>query len=221
LRLAPDDTASWLPLTVPTGGGAAAWLPLPRLPLDSAAYTDAVAFLRALTAPVFGSRVTPWPALPVPVRVPPAVSGGLDLADCLRTAVGIWNADADPPWFALADSAGWGVRLVHLAGRRLAPPLYAQITRLDAAGRPLRVHIVVGDNYDEPRDGEYAVRGFVHELGHALFLWGHSRDRGHVLWGGGPPLAARPTADERKAALLMHGLPPGLDLTRYGPVTPR
>jgi hypothetical protein len=221
LQLVPQDTASWLPLRVGPVGDPCAWLPLPRVPVASAAYPDAVALLRALTAPRFGSRVTHWPGAPVPVRIPDAVAGEVDLAACLRAAVAIWNEGADPPWFACADTAGWGVRLVHLQGRVLSPPLSAQITRLDAAGRPLRVHIVVGDNYDEAHDRRYAIRGFVHELGHALFLWGHSRDRNHVLWGRGPPLVAEPAVDERQAAQLLHGLPPGLDLNRYGPVTPR
>ena len=112
------------------------------------------------------------------------------------------------------------MRLVHLAGRSLNPPLWAQITRLDSLGAPLRVHIVCGDNYDDRRDSIYAVRGFVHELGHALFLWGHSPDRDHVLWGAAPPLRDTPSPDERKAALLWHGLPAGLDLNRYAPLIP-
>ncbi|MFO7608538.1 MAG: hypothetical protein R6X35_04985 [Candidatus Krumholzibacteriia bacterium] len=38
LSLEPADTTAWLPLRLPAGAPAAAWLPLPRLPVASAAY---------------------------------------------------------------------------------------------------------------------------------------------------------------------------------------
>ena len=77
------------------------------------------------------------------------------------------------------------------------------------------MNLVAGNNYDDLREPKYVVRGFVHELGHALFLWGHSPDRDHSLWGIGPPIVEQPSQDERKAARLLHGLPEGLDLSRY------
>ena len=126
-----------------------------------------------------------------------------------------WNQGPGDPWFVLDEEAYWGVRLVHFPGAILHPPLTARITRLDEDERPLRINIVVGDNYDGPEDRPYAVRGFVHELGHALFLWGHSTDRMHVLWGSAPPLRDDPSPDERKAAQLWHGPPDGLDLKNY------
>ncbi len=220
LELVPAAPEAWLPLRLPAGADQAAWLPLPRLPVDSSYFDDLLALLTVLTEPRFDSRVTHWPGRPIPVRCGAARSGEVDLSACLREAVGRWNEGLAEPWFACTDTADWGVRLVHLAGRRINPPLLAQITRLDALGAPLRVHIVCGDNYDDRRDSVYAVRGFVHELGHALFLWGHSPDREHVLWGAAPPLRGTPSPDERKAALLWHGLPEGLELDRYAPLIP-
>jgi hypothetical protein len=220
LAVEPVDTTAWLPLRLPAAAPPEAWLPLPRLPVASAAYPHLVALLADLTGPRFGGRVTHWPGRPVPVRIPPARSGAVDLASCLRTALGRWNEGEAAPWFVPCDTAAWGVRLVHLPGRHLVPPLQAQITRLDSLGRPLRIHIIAGDNYDDPWDSVYAERGMVHELGHALFLWGHSRDRGHVLWGAAPPLEGWPSPDERKAALLWHGLPEGCALDGYGALIP-
>lgn len=220
LLLVPARPDVWLPLQLPPDAAPGAWLPLPRLPVDSGHYDHLVALLVDLTTPRFAARVTHWPALPIPVRIGVARSGEVDLAACLRTALARWNEGQAEPWFACSDSADWGVRLVHLAGRRLSPPLWAQITRLDSLGAPLRVHIVCGDNYDDRRDSVYAVRGFVHELGHALFLWGHSPDRDHVLWAAAPPLRDTPSPDEEKAAQLWHGLPSGLDLNRYAPLIP-
>ena len=220
LELVPASGRTWLPLRLPAEAAGADWLPLPRLSVDSPHFADLTALLAELTRPRFGSRVTHWPARPIPVRCGAARAGEVDLSACLREAVNRWNEGLAEPWFACSDSADWGVRLVHLAGRRLTPPLWAQITRLDSLGAPLRVHIVCGDNYDDRRDSVYAVRGFVHELGHALFLWGHSPDRDHVLWAAAPPLRDTPSPDEEKAAQLWHGLPSGLDLNRYAPLIP-
>lgn len=214
LVLVPPDT-TWEPMRVARGAETGDWLPLPRIPA-AAGGGSAVELAALLTAPRFGSRTTHWPSLPVPVRAGRAVAGGLDLSACLREAMARWNEGADPPWFTACDTAAWGVRLVHLAGRRLSPPFWAQITRLDDAGRPLGVSIIAGDNLAAARDSVYAVRAFVHELGHALFLWGHSPCREHVLWGAAPPIVGRPSPDERKATHLVHGLPEGLDLSRYG-----
>ena len=126
-----------------------------------------------------------------------------------------WNSGEPEPWFRIDEDAFWGVRLVHFPEAILRPPLLARITRLDDQGNPLRVNIIVGDNYDDAVDRKYAIRGFIHELGHALFLWGHSDDRNHVLWGAAPPMVDWPSDDERKAARLWHGLPEGLDLNDY------
>ena len=188
---------------------------MPRLELDSGLYGDLVDFLGELTGPHFGSIVCHWPKFPIPVRTGQAVSGDLDLAACLAEAVARWNEGESRPWFRLEEGADWGVRLVHYPGAILRPPLRARITRLDDQGRPQRINIIIGDNYDDLRDRKYAIRGLVHELGHALFLWGHSRDRAHVLWGAAPPLVDMPARDERKAAHLWHGLPEGLDLGDY------
>jgi hypothetical protein len=188
--------------------------PLPRLPCDSAAFDDLVAMLRALITPRFAGRVPHWPDWPIPVRAPEAASGGLDLAACLREAVTLWQEGASP--FVWDDDASWGVRLAHYAGTSRSPPMQLQITRLDEAGRPLRARIAVGDDYSAG-ERTYAVRAMAHELAHAALLWGHSPDREHLLWGAAPPLRADPSADERRAVQLLHRLPEGLDLNRYGP----
>ena len=221
LCLVPDDPATWhSQLTGALSTGEPPPLPLPRLPVDSTLYEDLLALLLDLTAPFFGNIVAHWPATPVPVRTVPAVSGDVDLTACLLEAVATWNRDEPEPLFAVADDAAWGVRLVHFAGAILSPPLRARITRLDERGRPLVIQIIVGDNYDHVLARPYAVRGMVHELTHALFMWGHSRDRNHVLWGTAPPQLDRPSRDERKAVRLWHGLPEGLDLRCYGRAGP-
>ena len=217
INLIPDNPIRWLPMRFipPSGPGNWPAIPLPRIPMVSEAYGNLIDFLKQITANQFTSTICHWPGLPVPVRPGMAQSDDLDLSGCLVEAVHIWNEQAPRPWFKIEPDATWGVRMVHFPGAILRPPLEARITRLDSLGNPLRINIVVGDNYDGPEDREYAVRGFVHELGHTLFLWGHSQDRNHILWGAGPPLVDGPSQDERKAAQLWHGLPEGLDLNNY------
>ena len=211
--LEPLDPGLYHTQTV--GAGCAPGPPLPIQPVDSAAYPHLLSLLQDLSDPLFGQVVVHWPELPVPVRAGNAVAGVTDLSACLAQAVAVWNEGAAAAWFRLDESAGWGVRLVHLPDVRLSPPLEIRLTRRADDGAPLRMNLMAGNNYDDLRDPVYAVRGLVHELGHALLLWGHTSDRRHSLWGAAPPLVAEPSADERKAALLWHGLPVGLDLSLY------
>ncbi|MCP4570750.1 MAG: hypothetical protein GY838_00190 [bacterium] len=204
-------------------------LPLPRTAVASGHYSDLVDLLRDLTTLRFGAVVTGWTddpdddhraRPPIPVDPGAPVTGPVDLAACLRRAMDVWNAGAPSPWFVEAAGTGWGVRLIHYPERSLRPPLYVQLTRLDAFGRPARLNIYAGDNYTDPGDSVYALRGFVHELGHALLLMGHSADRSHTLWERSSPLVSAPSLDERKAARLWHGLPEGIDLQNYRILTP-
>ena len=215
LLLVPGD-ASWLSVKAPSFCDLAHTPPLPRLRIDSAAYPDLVSMLRDLTTPRFGGVVTQWPAYPVPVSSPAAVSGAVDLEACLREAVEIWNLGEPEPLFVWEPGASWGVRLAHFQGSIRRPPLQIQITRRDARHRPLGMRIAAGDNYSSAASRPYAVRGMAHELGHAMLLWGHSLDRHHLLWGAAPPMRSDPSRDERRAVHLLRRLPEGLDLNRYG-----
>lgn len=190
-------------------------VPLPRQPVASIHFEDLLGLLKTLTLPHFDRIVTHWPAWPVPVRSGQAVSGEVDLSGCLREAMAIWNEGLPQPLFQNVETADWGIRLVYFPGIQLQPPLQARITRLRPDGAPQVIQILVGGNFDQPWDRIYAVRGMVHELGHALFLWGHSPDREHCLWESGPPQVAVPSADEKEAVRWWHGLPEGIDLGNY------
>ena len=200
---------------VPRGQARPATLPQDTqvVPVASAYYLDIMSFLTELTEPYFNSTVCHWPAYPVPIRVGMAVNGEIDLAECLAEAVDRWNFGETSPWFIFDPAADWGIRLIHFPDLEMHPPARAQITRLDDQGRPLRIHIILGNNYVTQQQRPYAVRALVHELGHALFLWGHSQNPAHILWGGGPPLVDFPSLEERKAAHLWRDLPEGLNLT--------
>jgi hypothetical protein len=215
LALTCDDPAGWHDLRAPVPPARSdVLLPLPRLPVASAYYADLLDLLQRLTAPRFAMRVTHWPAAPIPVRLGTAVSGEIDLAACLAEAVSIWNGAAGRSVFALDPAATWGVTLTHSAGI-VSPPLATCITRLDAAGRPLALSILSGDNYTQAPQRAAVVRGMAHELAHTLLMWGHSEDRLHLLWRCGP-LVDRPSADELRAITLWELLPEGCDLAVYG-----
>lgn len=216
IRLVPDDPDAWHEMEIHTdtsrpGEG----FPLPRRAVRSPHYADLLHLVQELTRPRFDRHVTHWYRRPVPVAAGAAVSGTLDLRACLRKAVAVWNADADAPLFVWAPESACGVRLLHLPGGPLHPAMSADLIQRDDEGRALRLQIRVGDTYDDPRDERYAVRGFVHELGHALLLWGHSDDREHVLCRIGP-FTDEPSDDERRAVRLLQALPAGMSLAGYG-----
>ena len=219
ILLTPEDTLGWHPFRWIISDAKTPPVPLVRIPVESPDYPDLLGFTRALTSGLFDEVVRRWPGEPVPVRVGDHVSGDVDLSACLRTAVGIWNDDPHDPWFVLEEDAGWGVRLVHYPDALLSPPLRVQLTRRDGHGNPLRMNILAGRNYDDATDSVYVVRAMVHELVHTRMLWGHSTDRRHSVWGAAPPLVGAPSVDERKAAQLLRGLPEGLDLKLYRPVS--
>lgn len=216
IRLRPDAPDDWHDMLIHTdvtrpGEG----MPLPRRAIRSPHYADLLHLLQSLTAPHFDQHVTHWFRRPVPVAAGPAESGEVDLRTCLREAVEIWNAGTEVPLFEWAPDSARGVRLVHFAGFDLHPPMSASLVQRDDEGRALRLQIRVGDTYDSARDVYYARRGLVHELAHALLLWGHSEDRDHVVCGVGP-FTDRPSDDERRAVGLRQALPAGMDLGGYG-----
>lgn len=214
LLLTPCDPAAWhalaVPLPAPTGGD---WLPLPRQLAASAYYADRLDLLQRLTRSRFPAGVRHWPARTVPVAADTLRLGDLDVAACLREAVDRWNAGEAEPFFSWDPASAWGVRLARADDPTL-PPLAARFRAADSAGRPTRIEILVGESWRRLSQRPYLVRGLVHELGHALLLWGHSEDRAHVLWRCGP-LRDTPSLDERAAARLWSLLPEGLDLRRY------
>jgi hypothetical protein len=217
LRLDPGEPLVWHTMAVPDDPASPGrWLPLPRRALASPHHLDLLQLLRELTRAAFGERATGWGTTPVPVHAGAAVSGAVDLRAELRAAVEQWNAASPRPLFRWTDAdSGGGVYLVHLAGRRLSPRMSAYLVRRDTKQDVLRLHIRVGDDYDTAQLARYARRAFLHELAHALLLWGHTACRDHVLWRSGP-IVDVPSSDEVTAALWLDALPRGLLLSRYG-----
>ncbi|MCB1150822.1 hypothetical protein KDK88_04705, partial [bacterium] len=216
LDLLPADPDTWHVQIVPTRAcNPPQLLPLPRIPLQSAYYADLLHLLLELTRGLHDGLVRRWAHDPIPLALGEPGEGPLDLRACMTEAAVRWESAWGAPLFCADAVFGEGIRLVHRDGEILHPPMWARLLRRDPEGRPLLITIVAGDNYDRPDLERYAVRGLAHELAHALQLWGHSRDRIHLLWESGPVVDG-PSADEAAALRLWRTLPEGLDLRLYG-----
>jgi len=193
---------------------ASAWFPLARRPVLSPHHADLLDLLLSLVRATGTTLVVHWPTYPVTVGAGEAVSGSVDLAACLADGVAWWSGHL-PGLFAWRPDPACAVRLLHIPGHQLHPPVLIRVLQRDDRGRPLRMQIRVGDTYDSPRDERYARRALLHELTHAAGLWGHSSDRRHILWRAGP-IVDVPDTDETLAVRWWLSLPEGLDLARYG-----
>ena len=216
LNLAPVDPRHWHSLAVRRDTtDESCWLPLPRIPVRTPYYADLLDLVHSLTGPLHGGRVRRWALDPIPVTPSSAMGDAVDFGALWSDAVAIWNEGFDQPVFTWETAFAEGVRLVFRPRETLRPPMWARLLRLDADQRPLLIHVVSGANFDRPTAIRSARRAFVHELAHALQLWGHSLDPDHVLWRWGP-VVDEPAPEERMAILWWRTLPEGLDLERYG-----
>ncbi len=215
IEMTPKDGTKWHSFRFEFRDEKSYPVPILKMGVESPLYGNLLDLVQTLTSDHFNQIITKWPPGPIPLRIGHEQHGDVDLSACLRRAMSIWNQGTKNPWFVLDEDATWGIRLLHYRDPRLSPPLRVQLTRHDAKGNPIRMNIVVGDNYSTFQDTTYVIRGMVHELAHTLLLWGHSSDRNHSLWGAAPPLVKAPSPDERKAAQLVHGLPEGVDLKNY------
>ena len=216
LTLCPDDPIVWHDQFIPADKSDIwTWLPIPRIQVRSPYYADLLDLVTSLTFPLHGDRVVHWAREPIPVVPSLARGSHVDFGACLAEAVTTWNSSFGKTLFEWDQVFAEGVRLVYRPGEILRPPMWARLLRTDEAGRPLLIHIVAGDNYDRPTALISAKRALVHELAHALQLWGHSLDPEHVLWRWGPVVDA-PAAEEVLAVRWWRRLPEGIDLGRYG-----
>ncbi|MCP4145696.1 MAG: hypothetical protein GY752_10510 [bacterium] len=214
ITLQPENTLTWHCLTT-THAKLVAGLapPLPVLQIDSTEYTNLHHFLVEMTSPRYNSVVTHWVGEPIPVQVDNFVSGFINLSDALSHATNIWNEAFGYTVFEVNQFIPWGVRLIYTPGMQ-SPPLYIRGVRLDDSGHPMLMHIHAGDNYSNNHTNIWINRAMVHELAHAACLWGHSRDRNHILWENGP-IVDTPSDDEIRAIRLWRAMPDGTSLLDY------
>ena len=214
ITLQPENTLNWHSIST-THDKLVAGLasPLPVLQIDSTEYNNLHHFLTEMTYPRYSSVVTHWVGEPIPVQVDNFVSGSINLSDALFHATTIWNEAFGFSVFEVNQFIPWGIRLIYTPGMQ-SPPLYIRGVRQDNSGHPMLMHIHAGDNYSNNHSNIWINRAMVHELAHAACLWGHSRDRIHILWENGP-IVDTPSDDEIRAIRLWRALPDGTSLLDY------
>ena len=215
LLLTPADSVRWHEMRTDPADSVSGWLPLPRRAVESAHYLDLLHLMSALAPGSFENRVRHWQVRPIPVDPGQSRSGAVDLTGELIRAGEIWNAAYGEELFRIPEPGACGIRMVHLPGRILRPPCYIRFVRTDSLGGPKHLQITIGDTWDDPWDVPHARRALLHELAHALMLWGHSRDRRHLLWYCGT-IVDGPSRDEIECVRLWRALPAGFDFGRYG-----
>lgn len=214
ITLQPEDIINWHSISTTHAkivDGLAP--PLPVLSIDSTEYNNLHHFLVEMTTPRYNGIVTHWVGEPIPVQVDSFVSGSINLSDALSHATNIWNEAFGYTIFELGQFIPWGVRLIYIPGIQ-SPALYIRGIRQDNSGHPMLMHIHAGDNYSNNHTNVWINRAMVHELAHAACLWGHSRDRNHILWENGP-IVDIPSNDEIRAIRLWRALPDGTSLWDY------
>jgi len=214
ITLQPENIDNWHRIST-THSKLVAGLspPLPVLPIDSIEYNNLHHFLSEITTPRYNGIVTHWVGEPVPVQIDNFVSGFINLSDALFHAITIWNEAFGYTIFEVDQYISWGVRLIYTPGMQF-PALYIRGVRQDDSGHPMLMHIHAGDNYSNNHTNIWINRAMVHELAHAACLWGHSRDRNHILWENGP-IVDTPSNDEIRAIKLWRSLPDGTSLLDY------
>lgn len=197
-RRAVGTDATW-PLEIPL---------LERVPLEDSSYLELLDLLQEFLRPWSGSRIQRWPDGPLEVALPALAADDPYLLSC-EEALAVWNE-------ALGRT-----RLVAVEPSQEAPihctvfdtdeAAFTRAEARDDAGNPLRLRVHLSRRWteDHPR---FIRRIWVHEFGHALGLWGHSRELRHVV-NGRAVITDAPHAHEIAALRLLQRLPRGFDLS--------
>jgi hypothetical protein len=236
----PHDGATpwWIevdPLSLAAGSGDAlafyrlAWsswasppdsflLPLvPHRPLRHSVYREAIDLLQEFIAPFSGSRLRRWSMGTLRLALPSG-EWPVDYRAACREAMTRWNEVLGSPRFvAVETGAAAEVRCEVSEETRLA---YTQLVDADDHGRPLAMRVHLSPRW-APGSEHYVRRVYLHELGHALGLWGHSVDLQHIL-NGRAVIVDDIHPDEALVARWFWSLPADFDLVALGrpPRTP-
>lgn len=181
---------------------------LRRTPLGGTPYAELLDLLQEFLEPWSGSRVSRWESLPQRVRLPALPPDDPYRTTCLE-AIDVWNVTMGRTVLeAVSSTDSATIRCTVFEEDRAA---FTRSEARDADGHPLRLRVHLSRRWieDAPR---YIRRIWVHELGHALGLWGHSRDLDHVV-NGRAVITDRPHPHELAALELLFRLPRDFDLS--------
>jgi hypothetical protein len=183
---------------------------LPRVALADGVYAEAFDLLVELVRPFGGATIRRWPPAQLRVALPPDTFT-VRYAQACEQAIAAWNlALGEPRLQAVPTGADAQVRTTVAPEAQLA---FTQLEREDEWGHPLAMRVHVSPRYVVGAE-RYVRRAYLHELGHVLGLWGHSRDRAHIM-NGVAVTSDSIHADERRVARWLWALPNDCDLSFY------
>ena len=222
---APADGSSSLRVKPVSNGGQLyrLWVPLlgfppgmlelallPHWNMETGFYVDGLDLLAELVRPFAGSTIRRWPHPSLRVALPPGFES-VDYAQSCTEAAAIWNQDLGWELFDIVETGEEAEIVCTLTEEtRLA---YTKLLELDPEGRPLAMKIHLSPRW-APGAEKFVRRVYVHELGHALGLWGHTVDRSHIM-NGIYVSSDRPHPDEIRIVGWLWGLPSGTNLSWY------
>ncbi len=184
---------------------------LPRHPLPTSVYRESLDLLVEFLKPFDGGFVRRWPVDTLRLSEP-AVSGEVDYLGTLRAAVQIWNERLQAERFRLVPSGSECEVVCEVSEEtRLG---YTQILQRDEQRNPLRMKVHLSPRWAVGAE-KYVRRAWVHELGHVLGLWGHSRDPRHILHGRFIAVDL-PDSEEVRVARWLWSLPAASHMGWYG-----
>jgi len=229
LRVTPiPGSAPFTPLTVPLFEWRDTWdlVLLPRHPMPDCVYREGLDLLVEFLKPFDGGFVRRWTVEQLRVAEP-SYRGEVDYLGTLRAAVAIWNRCLQTERFVLVPPGSSCEIACEIFDE--ASLGYTQLLQRDDEHRPLKMKIHLSPRWAVGAE-KYVQRAWVHELGHTLGLWGHSRDPRHVLHGLFIAVD-EPDPEEVRMARWLWSIPsgthlgwferPALETTSRGGIRPR
>ncbi len=172
---------AWTPLRVPwfAGNLPTELLLLPRVEFTDSEYPQALDLLTECVAPFSAGVVRRWHSATLRVARPLPVDG-VDYLGTLEEAVQIWNQALSREVLHLVAWSEEAEVICELSEEsRLG---YVRRLEEDPERHPLRMLIHLSPRWGLGTE-RYVRRAWLHELGHVLGLWGHSRDPRHLMHG--------------------------------------
>lgn len=183
---------------------------LPRMSLPESIYAEELDLLTEFVAPFDGGIVRRW--IPERLRVArPLPVAGVDYLGTLERAVQIWNQSLGRMQLELVAYGEEAEVICEVTEEsRLG---YARRLDQDETGHPTLMLIHLSPRWAIGAE-RFVQRAWLHELGHVMGLWGHSRDPRHIMHGSYLAVDA-PNPEECTALAWLWELPHASHLGWY------
>jgi hypothetical protein len=203
------EEAAFYPLRVAVPSSTLQLPLVPRRRLPRSIYCELLDLLQEFIAPFAGSRVRRWGHRPLRVAWPEG-TWRVDYGQACLDALEAINQALEGSWLVpVPPQEPADVVCEVLASDRLG---FTQLVAVDATGHPTAMRVQLSPRWNEGAE-RYVRRAFLHEFGHVLGLWGHSRDLEHVV-NGRAVIRDALHPDEIRALHWLWNLPADFDLVQ-------